>query len=268
MKTIARLAAALLLTLASLSNTQAQLSDEELAKIAQNPLANLISLPFQNNTNFGVGPFDRTQNVTNFQPVLPFANGKIITRVVVPFVSQPNILSETGSSTGLSDITFSAFYAHGGEGKVSWGVGPIINIPTAAEGLGAGEWGVGPSFVAVIKPGNWVIGALVNNVWSVGNDKINSFLLQPFINCNLPKGNYLTFSPGITANWNADSDDRWTVPLGMGAGKIIRVGRSGLPLNVQAGAYYNVVKPEFTGADWTLRLGATILLPKAIFKKK
>ncbi|MCB9317617.1 MAG: transporter, partial [Lewinellaceae bacterium] len=173
MKTIGRLAAVLLLTLTVLSNIQAQLTEAELAKIAQNPLANLISLPFQNNTNFGVGPYNRTQNITNFQPVLPFADGKIIARVVVPFVSQPNILSETGSSNGFSDITFSAFYAHGGDNKVSWGVGPVVNIPTAGEGLGAKEWGIGPSFVAVVKPGNWVIGALVNNVWSIGNDKIN-----------------------------------------------------------------------------------------------
>ena len=49
---------------------------EDLAKAAQNPVGALISLPFQNNTTFDVGPRERTQNVLNIQPVWPFSISK------------------------------------------------------------------------------------------------------------------------------------------------------------------------------------------------
>lgn len=247
-------------------SAKAQLSEEELAKIAQNPLANLISLPFQNSINTGIGPNDRTQYLMKFQPVVPFAEGKVIVRAIVPYVSQPSLLGESGSTNGFSDINLTAFYvASAGEAKI--GFGPIINFPTAKDGLGAKEWGLGPSLVAVIKPGNFVMGALINNVWSLESDNINKMLIQLFINYNLPNGTYLTSAPAITANWNARPGNKWTVPLGMGVGKIMKLGGK-LPLNLQAGAYYNVEKPQFIGEDWSIKIGATILLPTAIFKKK
>ena len=265
MKTIVRSLAALLLALTFCATSQAQLSQEELAKIAQDPLANLISAPLQNQTNFGIGPLDRTQHETKLQPVIPFADGKIIARVVVPFYDQPDLFAENGSTKGFGDVSLSAFYANKGE-KVSWGIGPIISLPTAKEGLGVKEWALGPSFVAVTKTGNWVIGGLFQQVWSVESNALNGFKFQPFVNYNLPKGNYLTTSPSITANWNGTNGEKWTVPLGMGVGKIIKPEKF-LPVNLQAGAYYNVEKPAFTGADWSLRLSATFMIPTAFFKK-
>ena len=189
-----------------------------------------------------------------------------MTRVVVPFVTQPDIFAESGSSSGFGDITLSAFYANNA-GKIAWGAGPVLNIPTAGENLGAKEWGLGPSFVAVVKSGQWVIGGLFNNIWSLGNDKINTFLFQPFINYNLPKGYYFNTAPGITANWNAPAGQQWTIPLGLAFGKVIKPEKF-LPLNVQAGAYYNVEKPDYTGADWSVRTSITILIPKALIKRK
>ncbi|MCB0629752.1 MAG: hypothetical protein R2824_14750 [Saprospiraceae bacterium] len=244
---------------------QAQLSEEELARIAQNPLANLMSIPIQNNFNTGMGLSDRTQYIMNFQPVIPFAEGKVITRLIVPFVSQPDLFRENGATTGFSDINLTAFYTTSlGEAKI--GIGSIINFPTAKEGLGAQEWGLGPSLVAVIKPGNFVMGALVNNVWSVESDAINQLLIQCFVNYNLPSGTYLTTAPAITANWNARPNNRWTIPLGMGLGKVFKLGGK-LPVNVQGGAYYNVERPALTGAEWSFKFGATLLLPTALFKK-
>lgn len=251
------------LFLGSFAVSYAQISEEELAKIAQNPLANLISFPFQNNTNIDVGPFDRTQNITNFQPVIPLAEGKIIARVIVPFIRQPEIFSESGSKSGIGDISLSAFYTSN-KGKVSWGAGPAINIPTAAQNLGIKEWGIGPSFVAVIKPGSWVIGTLINNTWSLESDQ-STFLIQPFINFNLPEGYYLSTAPGITANWKAQSGEMWTIPIGLAFGKVIKP-KGFLPLNIQVGAYFNLEKPEVLGSDWTLRIAITFLVPKAILK--
>lgn len=266
MKQVVRSLAALFILFLAFTQAQAQLSEEELAKIAQNPLANLISLPFQNSVNTGVGPNNRTQYILKFQPVIPFAEGRIIARAIIPYVDQPNILRESGSVSGFSDINLTAFYT-ASLGEVNIGFGPIINFPTAKAGLGAREWGIGPSLVAVVKPGNFVMGALVNNVWSVESDNINSMLLQLFVNYNLPNGAYLTTAPAITANWNARPGNRWTIPLGLGAGKVVRLGGQ-LPLNVQAGTYYNVEKPAFTGEDWSFKVGATLLLPTALFRKK
>lgn len=243
-----------------------QESTEELAKAAQNPIANMMSFPFQNNTNFGIGPYNRTQNVLNIQPVLPFFNGRLITRTIMPFISQPELTSEAGSTFGFGDITFTAFYSPKTKGIV-WGIGPAINIPTSKEGLGAGEWGFGPSLVALKITRKWVFGGVINNIWSMDeNNTINFFYFQYFINYNLPDGLYLTSAPIITSNWKAESGDQWTIPFGAGVGKIVKVGGK-LPLNLQAGAYYNAVKPEY-GGDWQLRAMVVVLLPTSMLRGK
>jgi hypothetical protein len=84
-------------------------------------------------------------------------------------------------------------------------------------------------------------------------------LLQPFVNYNLPGGVYINSAPLITANWKADGSQRWTLPLGAGVGKIFRFGR--LPVNMQLGAYYNVVTPD-SGADWQFRFQTQFMFPK------
>ncbi|NAY91297.1 neuromedin U [Muricauda sp. JGD-17] len=241
-----------------------QLTEEDLAKIAQDPIANIISIPFQNNTTFGIGPFDRTLSITNLQPVIPMADGKIIARVILPIVNQPNVFAESGNFNGIGDVNLSVFYTK--KGKVSWGVGPVFNLPTAGDNLGIQEWGVGPSVVGVVKPSNWVIGMLINNVWSLESDNA-AFTVQPFINYNLPNGYYLSTSPKVVANWQADSDNRWTIPVGIGFGKIVKP-KGFLPFNIQVGADYLMESPELSGGDWTFKFTFTALIPKVIFKKK
>jgi hypothetical protein len=125
---------------------------------------------------------------------------------------------------------------------------------------GCGRVGAGPSAVVLTMPGRWVIGSPFSNVWSFTDDKdVNLFTWQPFVNYNLDDGCYLTSSPVITANWEADSDDTWTVPLGAGIGKIFRVGNQ--PINVSVASYHNVEKPDF-GADWQMRLQVQFPFPK------
>ena len=117
--------------------------EASLAQAAQNPIASMISVPLQNNTNFGFGPYDRTQNVLNIQPVIPFSissNWNLITRTIIPVITQPDFSSESGSTTGLSDINFSAFFSPSKASKFIWGVGPAIIIPIAtADNLGNGK---------------------------------------------------------------------------------------------------------------------------------
>lgn len=244
----------------------AQKSQEELAKASQNPLANMMSFPFQNNTNFNVGPYNRVQDILNIQPVLPFFNGRLITRTIIPLVWQPN--DSTGTTMGLSDIQFTAFYSPKTKGIVI-GFGPIISFPSGSASLGSQKWCAGPSIVILGMPGHWVVGVLANNIWSFAGSSdrpdVNQFLAQYFVNYNFPKGWYITTAPIITANWNATSGNQWTVPVGAGAGKIIKLGK--LPVNLQAAAFYNAIRPSNSG-DWTLRVMAVALLPTSIFKSK
>jgi hypothetical protein len=242
-----------------------------LARATQNPVADLISVPFQNNTNYNVGFYDNTQNVLNIQPVMPFSlNDKtnLITRTIVPVISQGKMVPGGSSTSGIGDIQFTAFYSpkEPTRGGLIWGAGPVLLMDTATDDdLGTGKWSAGPSLVFLKMTKDWVIGVLLQNVWDFAGDgdrdNVNSLLAQPFINYNFPHkpGRYLSFSPIITANWEADSDDVWTVPLGLQIGQILKIGKQ--PVNISGGAYYNVAKPKY-GADWTMRLQFTLLFPK------
>ncbi len=237
---------------------------DELARAAQNPVASLISLPFQNNTNFDVGPLEKTQNIMNIQPVWPVDlndDWNLITRTIVPVVSQPAFTPSQDRKNGLGDTLFTAFISPKESGQWIWGVGPSLLLPTSTDArLGAGEWGAGPSAVVLTIRGPWVVGSLFSNVWSfTGDEQVNLFTWQYFVNYNLDDGWYLTSAPIITANWEADSDNTWTVPFGGGVGKIFRIGKQ--PMNASLAAYYNVEKPDF-GADWQLRFQLQFLFPK------
>jgi hypothetical protein len=242
-------------------------ADSELAKKTQNPVADLISLPFQNNINFEVGDGGYTQNILNIQPVYPMQlndQWNLITRTIVPVIHQPPLIPGTDREFGLGDVQFTAFLSPRDSGGLIWGAGPVFRFDTATDDtLGQEKWSAGPSVVALKMQGPWVYGALVQNLWSYAGDSdrahVNEFLLQPFINYNLPDGWYLSSSPIITANWKADSGNRWTVPIGGGIGKIVRFGK--LPVNLSCQAFYNVESPR-NGADWTLRLQMQLLFPK------
>lgn len=267
----ARIIESLAMTLLVTQPSWAQDSDAaSLAKAAQNPIADMISLPFQNNTNFKTGPLEGSQNVMNIQPVYPFnlnADWNLITRTIVPVTSQPAFAPGQDRENGIGDVQFSAFLSPKQlvNGWV-WGAGAIAQLDTATDDrLGQGVWGLGPTAVALQIGKTWVYGALINNIWSVAKDNdrqsVNQMLLQPFVNYNFPQspGRYLTFAPIITANWKSDSGQRWTVPLGLGIGQIMRFGKQ--PANLQASAYYNVERPD-DAALWQLRLQIQFLFPK------
>lgn len=244
-------------------------SSEELAKLAQNPIANLISVPFQNNTNFNFGPEEKNQNILNIQPVVPLTlseDWNVITRTILPLISQPELTPMDDSTFGLGDTQFSAFLSPANASGWIWGVGAVVQAPTHTDSaLGNNNWGAGPTAVALhLEAGSpWVYGALVNNIWSLDNSdqpSYNNGLIQPFLNYNFKGGSYLTSAPIITANWDADDNgDTWTVPVGGGVGKIFHFGR--LPVNTQISAYYNVEKPKY-GADWQMRVQVQLMFPK------
>lgn len=249
--------------------TLAQQSVEDLSQQAANPIADLMSFPFQNNLNINYGPYNRNLNVLNIQPVIPLAGGRIVSRTIFPIVSIPDYFDDSGmQSTGLGDIVFTAFYVP--KSKVTWGIGPVLEFPSGGSKRGTEKWSIGPSFVILNQSAEWTYGLLLNNAWSFAGDpdrkEVNHMLLNLFLVRQLGKGWYVNSAPIITADWTADKDQQWIVPVGAGGGKLIMV-KGKLPLNLQTQLYYNVVKPDF-GPDWQWRVQAQILLPTAILKSK
>jgi hypothetical protein len=245
---------------------------DELRKESQNPVASLISVPIQNNNNGGINPGNRTQDVLNLQPVIPLKvndNWNLIIRWITPIIYQPlpapAPFPQIGVS-GMGDMQPTFLLSPRKPHKLIWGAGPIIQMPTATSRyLGQGKLALGPNVVALTMPGHFVLGVLVNNIWSVAGGgsrrDINQMLLQYFVNYNMKKGWFLTTQPILTANWNtpAPSGSVWTVPFGGGVGRIMKLGFQPVSINVQA--YGNAV--HVPGASsWTVRAQFSLLFPK------
>ena len=234
----------------------------ELAKKSQNPVSDLISVPFQNNFNFGTGSEDNMQYVLNVQPVYPWHMSEQwnwIHRAIIPLINQPSPVN----MFGFGDIQYQGFLSPAKPGKLIWGVGPVLQVPSATdEQLGTGKWSAGPGAVVLNMDGHWVYGALVNNIWSFAGDGsrsyVNQMLCQPFVNYNLGRGLAIGTSPDITANWAAPSGQQWTVPLGAQISQIIPIGK--VPVNRLLGGYYNIVKPD-NGPEWSLRFQIALMFP-------
>jgi hypothetical protein len=239
-----------------------------IAKKLQNPIGDLYSVPFQNNTNFNTGPHKGTQDILNVQPVIPIhinSDWNVITRTILPLIWQPSFQPAQSVPFGTGPTTFSAFLspANPTNGLV-WGIGPVVQVPTISSAtLGSNVWGGGPTGVLVYKKGPWVGGVVANNVWSfggtqgLGGTRYNTFLVQPFVNYNFGGGWYVYSSPIITANWLKAGNEAWTLPVGAGAGRVVKLGGK-LPVNFQLGAYYNTLRPEF-GSTWQLRTQITLI---------
>lgn len=264
--------------------TQAQ-DGGDLAKQSQNPLGAMISLPFENNLLFNIGPSEKTGYALNFKPVLPVRIGEwnMINRFVVPVIysggqdvpvtgapdvdlgyGSINFDKVSGSAFGLGDITWQPFFGPAEPGKVIWGVAPVLVMPTATEDRYASDkWSAGVGAVALTMPGKWVIGMLTQNVWSFAGKSsaadVNKFVFQYFINYNLEGGWYLSTTPIITANWEAPSSDRWTVPFGGGVGRLVRFGNQ--PVDFKLAAYWNAERPNYA-PDWSLQFTVKFLFPK------
>jgi hypothetical protein len=244
-----------------------QSAQESLQKAVQNPVANLISVPLQNNSAFDLGPYNRTQDVLNIQPVIPFnvsENWMVIARIIQPIVWQPYANQPTGGEYGLGDMVPTFFLSPRNPGKLIWGLGPAFVIPTATNTiLGQGKFSIGPSAVVLAQPGPWTFGGLVNNVWSVAGSgsrpSVNQMLMQYFITYQLKKGWFISSSPILTANWRASSGNVWTVPFGAGVGRVMKFGFQ--PVMLQAQFFGNAVYPR-GGSPWSMRLQINFLFPK------
>jgi hypothetical protein len=259
---------AAILELTPLASVAGQRPEDEatkLAKATQNPVADLVSLPFQFNFNSGGGFDDGTFFNLNFQPVVPVKDVlkkyTVIFRTIVPYLSIPT--APGTRQGGLGDIQVQLFATPAKSEKVIWGVGPVFSFPTATADVSrTGSWAIGPTAVVLTNTGPWVLGALINNLWTFadngGSPEVNQFTLQPFVNHNFSKGWAIAFSPIITANWDAPSGEEWTVPLGVGITKTTAFNRR--PISLSVHYYHNVEHPAVSAGD-QLRFQIAFLYP-------
>ena len=240
----------------------------ELARKTQNPVSDLISVPFENNANFNAGPDDKVLNVLNIKPVVPIKltdEWNLINRAIIPLISQPGVDgTPIGRKNGVGDITYQGFFSPNPKpGGMIWGVGPQIQIPTHSNSrLGNQRWAAGPNVVVLDMEGKTVKGFLLSQVWDVTNSKdedISFMTLQPFYNYNFGKGWYAVANPVITADWEADGSDQWTVPIGGGVGRVMHWGKQAV--NLRFAAFGNVVRPT-NGSDYNIQLTMQFMFPK------
>jgi hypothetical protein len=254
------------------SATAQEAEHHSLATKLANPLAAMVSVPFQHNFDFGGGPKDDGfQWKVNMQPVMPFElndEWNLITRVIVPYVHQNNVggtkANESGSNTGFMDTTASAWFSPTAKTKNGWiwGAGAAASLPTGSEtALTSNQWGLGPTFVALKQSGHFTYGGLVNHIWSAtGNggkyhERINNTYMQPFFNY-LP-GNGMTYGVNLESsyNWNAEE---WTVPVNVMISKMSKIGKT--PVQYQIGGRYYIDKPA-NGPEFGMRIAVTFLFP-------
>jgi hypothetical protein len=246
-----------------------QADDRDLAKKSQNPIANLVSVPMQFNFNGGIGAYDRTQLLLNVQPVIPIPvtdNVNVLTRWIMPVLETPDAGQPQGSTWGLGDFNPQVYLSLTLPHDLTVGLGVNSVLPTATDSvLGWGQFLLGPSGVVVWSPGALVAGFVVNQSWTVtGNSSrpdVSFFLLQPFVNVNLPEGLFLVSAPIITSTWQQNG---WTVPIGGGVGRLMKIG---MPMSLSFQAYWNVETPT-NGAAWQVRAQVALLFPQPPPKKK
>lgn len=237
-----------------------------LAKATLNPIASLISVPLQNNFDWGGGPEDDGfQYKLTVQPVIPISlngNWNVISRTILPYVYQDNV-SGNSSQSGLADTVQSLFLSPVTPTKSGWiwGAGPVLQLPTATDDLlGEEKWGVGPTAVVLKQQGHWTYGGLVNHVWSFagesGRENVNRTFLQPFGSYTTKTFTSFGLNTESTYDWERS---QWTVPLNAFVQQLLKVGKQ--PISLQLGGRYYADGPS--GApDWGLRFQVSFLFPK------
>jgi hypothetical protein len=236
----------------------------ELAKKLQNPVASLISVPIQNNWDFGIGPENAMRYTAVIEPVIPLTLTKdwnLITRTIMPVIYAESPVKGGKDRSGLGDITQSFFLSPAKPigGWILAG-GPALLYPSATDSaLGDGKWGAGPTVLALKQQHGWTYGALANHIWSYagwGDESISSTFLQPFVSFTTKKHTTFSLNTESSYDWN---DSQWTVPLNLDVSQLVHLGK--LPVQFELGGRYYAEKPD-GGPDWGMRFTITFVFPE------
>ncbi len=241
---------------------------EELAKKLANPIAALISVPFQ--LNYERGFLNTSGNESNkwtfnIQPVIPFSlndEWNLISRTIVPVIRTDNLPLNSGINGGVGDIVQSLFFSPKAptESGWIWGAGPVFLVPTNSD-VSAETWGAGPTAVALKQDGPYTYGVLANHLWDIGgNADISQTFVQPFFTYTTPEALSTTVMTETTYDWNAASGNAWTVPVFLMVTKVGKVGNQ--MVSYGGGVKYYVESPDRGPQGWGVRLVFTMLFPK------
>ncbi|MCB1232589.1 MAG: transporter [Verrucomicrobiae bacterium] len=239
-------------------------AEDDLAKQLANPVSSLISVPIQNNFDFGFGPGDGTRFIANLQPVIPITlneDWNLISRTILPVIDQTGIaLDDSADASGLGDTVQSFFFSPASSDPI-WGLGPVFLFPTATDSLlGSEKWGIGPTGVVLKQSGPWTYGMLANHLWDIGGDDnrgpVNATFLQPFCSYITPSKTTFTLNSETTYDWNSE---QWNVPVNFIVSQLVTFGSQ--PVQFFGGAHYYLETPE-GGPEWGVRFGLTLLFPK------
>jgi hypothetical protein len=235
---------------------------------AANPLAALISVPFQFNANYNIGPYHQFGYSLTVQPVVPVAvsdKTTMIFRTIIPitYVPEYNKSPLVGNVLGLGQINPQLYFVPTKGGSFTIGPGVTFLLPTSTNPLvGTNKWGAGPDVAVVVTAKTTLMGFIANNIWSFAGSpagvNINSFFIQPFYVKNFAHGVGLTIQSQTTANWTAAGDQKWTIPVFVGISQLQKSGRQ--PLSISGGLGYNAVRP-FGTATWFGRFQVSLLYP-------
>lgn len=241
---------------------------EVIIKKTENPVAENIAISFVNNLSFGVGPNEDIMNRLRIR-MINFTKHRdwwLLHRPVLPIIYQPEIMPEEGGKAGLGDLSYRVYLSHK-EKDFFWGIGSAFVFPTATSSrLGAKKWSVGPTIGVAAQRGKWLLGGVFINTWSVAGDSarpsVNTLTAQPFVSYRFGNGWFVESSPEIIANWKADRDNRWIVPIGAGFGKVFRINNK--PMIIRVAGFYNVERPT-NSAKWEIRTGVDFVFEKLLW---